>query len=249
MNSNNNLESSYVKSYYDNFLASYDKQYSFYRWDSSPVARLHYSQTKRTLKPYLDAISGSVLEVGGGDGIWTREYVNHIQHLTFLDISKEMISRAQQELRVHVSKINYVNDDFLNNTFTSQSFDTVVSIRNLEYFTDKKKFISEVVRLLNNGGKFILVTKSPVYNMRDNAKNKKLHTAQIGIKDLLCLMRSEGLTIVSVRPAIFGKLFRFLPTRIVSSLLHKFLLVIPWRVLPLGLLSYISESFMIYAKK
>ena len=249
MNSMKKLDGNYVKSYYDGFLSGYDKEYSYYRWQAGPVEKIHYSQTKRALVPFLKTLKGNVLEIGGGDAIWTMEYISGIQNLTFLDISQEMISRAQKRLEKFSQKISYVNDDFLINDLSNKKFDHVVSIRNLEYFVDKESVISKIYNQLNGNGTFVLVTKSPKYHLRDSAKQKTLHTSQIQISDLLQLMRSKGFTIKSVRPAIIGKLFRFFPMRLLSHLLHFVTLIIPWKILPIKLLGYISESFVIYAKK
>jgi len=249
MDYDKNLESSYVKSYYDSFLSKYDKEYSHYRWQAGPVERLHFSQTNRTLSPYLDRISGQVLEIGGGDGIWTRKYIEKVHHLTFLDISTEMVARAKKRLAKFENKISYVNEDFLKNNFANNTFDQIVSIRNLEYFIDKKSFISEVERLLKKDGKFILVTKSPQYGFYDKARKKTLHTGQIDIKNLIKIIKNQGLQVIDVKPAIFGKAFYFFPTRLIFNFLHKIILKLPKKILPMRILSYLSESFMIYAKK
>ena len=249
MNSDKNLNSDYVKSYYDGFLSGYEKEYSYYRWQAGAVEKLHYLQTKRSLAPYLNKVKGTVLEVGGGDAIWTMEYIQNIEKLTFLDISEEMISRAQKRLSNFPEKISFVNQDFLKSDFPESSFDNVVSIRNLEYFTDKNLFMSQVHKLLKKDGNFTLVTKSPKYNLKDSAKEKALHKGQIDIVDLIKLMEGNGLKVIKVYPAIFGKLFRFSFTRSISNILQGIILKMPWNRAFARLLSYFSESFVIYAKK
>ncbi len=243
------LSGEYVKKYYDGFLSKLPDDYAHYRWGAGPVERLHYFQTKRSLAPYLAKLAGTVLEVGGGDAIWTYEYIEHVERLTFLDISEEMIARAKKRLASSGEKITYVNTDFLQNTFPDGGYDGFVSIRNLEYFTDKEKFISEVSRLLKPQGHFVLVTKSPKYNWHDTAKNKTLHTAQITIQDLITMIQNHGFVIRDVQPAIFGKLFRFAITRFISNTIQMICSWIPWKLLPLWFLAHFSESFMIYAQK
>lgn len=249
MNSDKNLDSGYVKSYYDKFLSSYDKEYSYFRWQAGPVEKIHFKQTRRALLPYLKTLRGNVLEIGGGDAIWTREYVEKIDSLTFLDISKEMIARAQNSLKNFNKNITYINDDFLQADLKKDNFDHVVSIRNLEYFTDKNYFINKVNELLKKDGTFVLVTKSPKYNFKNHDQRKTLHTSQIDIKELINLLKNNGLNVLAVYPAIFGKLFRFSFVRFLSNLLQKIILLMPYKILPISLLSYLSESFVIYAKK
>ncbi len=249
MNSDKNLDSAYVKSYYDNFLSSYDKEYYYFRWQAGPVEKIHFKQTRRALLPYLTSLKGNVLEIGGGDAVWTREYIEKINNLTFLDISKEMITRAQNNLKSFDKNITYINEDFLKADLKKDNFNHIVSIRNLEYFTDKKYFIFKVKELLKKDGTFVLVTKSPKYNIKDSDKRKTLHTSQIDIKQLVNLLRNNGLYVLAVYPAIFGKLFRFSLTRFLANLIHKIILLLPYKILPISLLSYFSESFVIYAKK
>ena len=249
MNSGKNLDSGYVKSYYDGFLSKYEKEYAFYRWQAGEVEKIHFYQTRRALVPFLNKLKGSILEIGGGDAIWTMEYISHVNELNFLDISEEMVSRAKKRLNDFSLKINFINNDFVQNDFSGNTFDGIVSIRNLEYFTDKNFFIEKVNKLLKEDGQFVLVTKSPKYHMSDKAKQKTLHTAQIDILELIKMINSSGLRVLEVRPAICGKLFRFSFMRFISNLLHKITLILPWKILPLNLLSRLSESFVIYAKK
>lgn len=248
MNTDKNLTSNYVQSYYDTFLSSYDKEYSYYRWQAGPVEKLHFRQTRATLVPYLTTLRGAVLEIGGGDAIWTRHYIEQVESLTFLDISSQMIARAQKRLASFADKISYLNQDFLTAEFREASFDHVVSIRNLEYFTDKQAFLLKVKKSLKTGGTFVLVTKSPTYHKADTGKRKTLHTSQIDIVELLSVMRSQGFMIEAVYPAIFGKLFRVAPVRFVMNVAHRIIRLLPWRILPLRLLARFSESFLIYAK-
>lgn len=249
MNSDKTLTNEYVRSYYDTFLSKYDGEYAYYRWQAGPVERVHFTQTRRTLMPYLKATSGKVLEIGGGDGVWTQEYVDHIDSLTFLDISKEMIARAQKRFAGISGKISYMCDDFLQAPIPTNHFNTVVSIRNIEYFTDKQLFFARVHTALTHGGRFILVTKSPQYNHIDTSKQKALHHGQTDIMELARMMEHAGLRVVAVYPAIFGKLFRFSIVRGITTFLHRCILLLPWKLLPVKLLSYVSESFLIYAEK
>ncbi len=249
MDLDKNLNGAYVKSYYDGFLSGYNNDYAYYRWQAGPVERIHFYQTRKALLLFLNKVKGSVLEVGGGDAIWTMEYVERADRLLFLDISTEMISRAQKRLASFSGKIEFINEDFLIHDFGKNTFENIVSIRNLEYFVDKKKFMDKVSSLLVQGGNLVLVTKSPVYNLKDKAKEKTLHTAQIGITELKEIIEQAGLSVIDIRPAIFGKLFRYPIMRFFSNCAHAFFLKMPRIFLPLGLLSYFSESFVVYARK
>jgi ubiquinone/menaquinone biosynthesis C-methylase UbiE len=166
----------------------------------------------------------------------------------FLDISQEMIKRAQQRLAESSTKIKYMNVDFLQNNLESNSFDNIISIRNLEYFSDKKAFLNETYRLLKKNGNLLLITKNPTYS--SNVSNRKLlHTSQINIDDLLQMLISCGYKIKCIHPAIFGKLFRFSLFRGLFSLIHRIINLLPIGMTRSKTLSYLSESFLVYAEK
>lgn len=244
-----NLDAQYVKEYYDTFLSKDGGEYAYDRWHKTPVHESHFEQTKRTLKRAFSGLSGNVLEVGGGDAMWTMFYVDKIEHLTYLDVSEEMLSRAKDRLKEKTAKVDFIQGDFLENKLPSGSFDNFISIRNFEYFKDKNFAVSEMNRLLKQGGELIVVTKSSKYNFHTNLKNKTLHSDQVDIKHFLHMLESNGFEIEDVKPAIFGKLLKFGFFRFLSSALQSFVLVLPWRVLPVGFLGYLSESFYVKAKK
>lgn len=244
-----NLDAKYVKEYYDSFLSRDGGEYAYHRWHKTPVHEAHFDQTQRTLKRAFSGVSGSVLEVGGGDAMWTMLYVDKIKHLTYLDVSDEMLTRAKARLKEKAEKVDFIQGDFLENKLPSESFDNFISIRNFEYFKDKDFAVKEMYRLLKQGGGLIVVTKSSEYNFHTNLKNKTLHSDQINIERFLHLLEENGFEIEDVKPAIFGKFLRFGFFRFVSSMFQSLMLVLPWSVLPIKFLGYLSESFYVKAKK
>lgn len=244
------LSGEYVGQYYDSFLSKLGTYHSDHRWFEGPVNLAHYEQTKKTLERGFSKIDlGKVFEVGGGDGIWTMLYVEKCSKIFYLDVSLEMLGQAKKRLAQFENKIEYSQGDFLENNFPDTVCNTFVSIRNFEYFVDKKKFLSEVNRLLIKGGSFLLVTKSLHYNVHTQLKSKVLHSKQISISEVISLLKEEGFDIIDVKPAIFGKLLRLKFMRSLSKQIHSVLLSLPWKILPIRLLGFLSESFYIYAKK
>ncbi len=248
--SKNNLSGEYVGQYYDNFLSTLGTFHSDHRWFEGPVNLIHFNQTKKTLLTFFNTVScEKVFEVGGGDGIWTLLYINVCENLYYLDISFQMLEQAKKRLAESISKISFNQGDFLNNTLEDNIFDTCISIRNFEYFVDKRKFLSEMHRILKEKGNLLLVTKSRDYNAHTNLKEKTLHSKQVSVREVITLLKESGFEILNVKPAIFGKLFRFRFARFISNILHQVLLLIPWKLLPLFLLGFVSESFQIHAQK
>lgn len=243
------LTSDYVKEYYDNFLSKDKTPYHIHRWHMSAVHEEHFIQTKRTLERAYRNLSGSVLEIGGGDGMWTKIYIEKCSNLTYLDISNEMLSQARENLKGYSNKIDFRQGDFLQNGIQDQSFDNLISIRNFEYFKDKDFAIKEMCRLLKKGGSLFVVTKSKDYNLRTNLHNKTLHSDQVSIKSFIKKLELNGFEIIDAKPAIFGKLLRMGLFRFIFRSLHSIFLVTNWKILPVGLLSIFSESYYVEARK
>ncbi len=244
-----NLDAKYVKEYYDSFLSKDGGEYAYHRWHQTPVHEAHFIQTKRTLKRAFSGVAGDVLEVGGGDAMWTMSYIDKVKHVTYLDVSDEMLSRAKVRLEKNTEKIEFIQGDFLENKLPSGSFDNFISIRNFEYFKDKDFAVKEMNRLLKHEGSLIVVTKSREYNFHTNLKRRTLHSDQIKINHFLSMLKENGFEIEDVKPAILGKLLRFGIFRFISSAIQSFVLILPWRILPIGFLGYLSESFYVKAKK
>ncbi len=244
-----NLDAKYVKNYYDTFLSQDGGEYAYHRWHKTPVHEAHFIQTKRTLKRAFSAVLGKILEIGGGDAMWTMLYIDKIEHLTYLDVSEEMLARAKARLKEKAEKVEFIQGDFLENNLPGESFDNFISIRNFEYFKDKDFAVKEMNRLLRKDGTLLVVTKSKEYNLHTNLKKRTLHSDQVRIEDFLEMLRENGFEIQDVKPAIFGKLLRFGIFRFISSALQSVILVLPWRILPIKFLGYLSESFYVKARK
>ncbi len=245
---NNKLDSRYIEKTYDEFLATYQDTYSFYRWFRTPVSRFHYEQSRRALLLVLKKHYEKGLEVGGGDGVWTEFILQHVQSLDFLDISKEMIKRAQERFKNN-NRLTFIQDDFLKNTLGGEQYDLLVSFRNFEYFEDKEKGMSEFSRVLRHNGELIIVTKSPEYDWKGYFNNKAFHSGQISINHLCSLLDKNGFKVIKVLPAIIGKKIGWSLLRPVYHFMQYLLLKLPRSLVPTFLLKYVSESFLVYAVK
>lgn len=242
------LTAEYVKGTYNTFLSSYENEYSFYRWERTPLSRYQFEQSKRTLLKFLNGKHfEKALEIGGGDGAWTPFLAERTTALDFLDISTEMLKRAQERLTAF-RNITYIESDFLQNTLEDGAYECLLSFRNFEYFPDKEKAAAEMHRVLRRGGELLLVTKNPLYDWRGDIQAKLLHKGQLKACDLVKLFEKHEFTVEAVYPAVFGKLLRFGFLRAVFDCMHRCMLRIHWKIWPyFGM--HISESVLLYARK
>lgn len=241
------LDGNFVKEKYNSFLRDYKKDYEYYRWQRTPLSRYQYKQSKRTLKRALKGVKVSrALEIGGGDGTWTKVFLPHVKNLDFFDISSEMIKRAKERLN---GNIRFIQGDFMHSNLESESYELIVAFRVFEYFEDQDKAMEEFKRLLKPGGKCILVTKSPAYDWSEYYTDKTFHSGQRDIRKVRQMFVDVGLSPTMILPAIIGKGLKYGFLRFIFDLKHRFIMSTVKSLSWLGLFSRWSESFLISATK
>lgn len=215
------LSDVYVRDYYNSHLEKLETSYTEHRWKTSPVRRFDYAQTLHSLRRALSFVSGkkrAVLEVGPGDGVWTREILPYAESLTLLDQSSEMIARAQKALEDQ-KNISYITGDFLTDAPTD-TFDLVVAMRCFEYFDDKRKAARLFSDLLNKDGVLILVTKNVEYLSQKGKTAKVLHTGQLSRREVVRLFTDAGLRVRAVYPATYRWKANYVIMRVFFGVLH-----------------------------
>lgn len=243
--------SSYVRDTYDAMLPRLPKGYSEFRWNDTDISRFHYRQSKRALLKGLASVPqklGRVLEIGGGGGAWTPLFAGRADSLDFLDISENMLKEARVAL-ARFPHITYLHEDFISWSPDRAAYDLIVSIRNIEYMRDKRAVVERLASALRPGGALIVSTKSPHFDWKGYFKSKELHGGQIATGSLLSLLKENGFEIVCVYPAIIGKGIRYAPVRWLCDVLQMVSLQFPVFLMPVSLLKYISESFLVVARR
>lgn len=106
-------------------------------------------------KESLKLISGTVLEIGSGEGYGIREIAPKADKYIAIDkfntsISKELQSKDNIEfLQMNVPPLKGIEDD---------SVDFILTFQVIEHIQDDEEFIKEIFRVLKKGGKMILTT-------------------------------------------------------------------------------------------
>ena len=107
----------------------------------------------------------SVLEVGCGQGMFTRFLSNVCKNVTAIDISPAIVSKAKEKLsdrpNVTVNEMDALNMEGL----TESSYDVIVLYRTLHFLHDIPTFYKEATRLLRPDGSKIVVISSPVFDL------------------------------------------------------------------------------------
>ena len=246
---NAGLSEGYVKDHYNQGLRNMEEEYNDRRWFSSVEAKFDHQQTKYALMHALDSIKvETALEVGPGDGVWTRFFANRIKNLTLLDQSEEMIGRAKTALQNH-SHIDYRVDNFATADIPTGFYNLIVSVRCFEYIIDKAAAVRKFANALAPGGRFVLITKNPDYRTLKNWRRPLLHTEQISKNDLVKLFKAEGLIVEAVYPAVFRWKSSYLVFRLLFSFLQRVAVLSGGRLYVPWLTNWATESYTYVVRK
>jgi 2-polyprenyl-3-methyl-5-hydroxy-6-metoxy-1,4-benzoquinol methylase len=98
-----------------------------------------------------------VLDIGSGDGSVSLPLLAASTKVTMLDLSSTMLSLAQSKVPTELQEnVEFINDDFTNVDFGSQSFDVILCIGLLVHVVSPADLIAKMVSLLKPNGKIIL---------------------------------------------------------------------------------------------
>ena len=107
------------------------------------------------------APNSRLLDVGCGNGQYAIEIVQKRPdlHVTALDSSLEQVKQAQKKARQLglEEQVRFLEGTVLELPFNKEDFDHVYSIGSIKYWTDRKKALSECLRVLKPGGNIFVL--------------------------------------------------------------------------------------------
>lgn len=239
------MEQNEIKNFYNKIIKNkYGNDYEYSRWFSDSVKEAGFRMTFDSIFSRLDFNFKSYLEVGPGQGTWTKLFLGKFSEANYdlVDISSEMLRICQENLKNF--QINYIEADFTK-FHTKKKYDFIFSSRALEYFPDKFAFVKKMRDLLEDGGRAIIITKTPKYirNFLLKRKISDIHKGQISPKKLKKILKKFNFSKIEIYPAIIY--FPFLKSPQLNIFLYKI-----FSNFKLNLLSYFfSESYLIKIKK
>ncbi len=132
-----------AKNYDDNVMQTYREAY-----------RLTIQEILEEATP-----SSSVLEIGCGTGIIALGVAPYVADVTGVDLSSEMIARANQKSHAaNISNLNFRLADAYDLPFDDHTFDLVLLTNMLHIVADPEKVLQEAIRCVKPGGFLISVT-------------------------------------------------------------------------------------------
>jgi len=175
-----------------------------------PFERIDYLDEKDELEKYLHirryqlankyCKSGLILDLGCGLG-WGTNFLSSKGNVIGVDIDKDSIKKANEKYK-HNKNVKFVVADAINLPFKHGSFDTVVSIEDIEHVKNQRKYLEEVYRVLKDNGILILTTPNDgnlINRIADKIGYKRTknpyHTREFQHKELLSFLKSNNFQI------------------------------------------------------
>lgn len=120
----------------------------------------HY--IRKTIAKSLNAVplngNEKILDIGCGTGPLEVALLHRHPGVNILgiDLSREMLERAQQKLKNH-PKVRLIEGDFVTTELGEQNFDVAFCLSNLHYFPKPQAIFEKTERLLKNGGTLVVI--------------------------------------------------------------------------------------------
>jgi ubiquinone/menaquinone biosynthesis C-methylase UbiE len=165
------------------FSQLYNKIAPFYNLSQKIFYKYKFNGERNFRKDFLDKIAikdnDIVLEtsVGTADNFY---YLNKNAKYYGVDISMKMLKMA-----IKHSKKWKINSEFIcceaeNLPFNDNVFDVVYSCGGFNFYNDKEKAISEMIRVAKSGSKIFIIdeTEKTVKNIYKNVPGKELYSAE-----------------------------------------------------------------------
>lgn len=150
-----------------------------------------------------------VLDLGCGFG-WGANFLSSKCYVIGVDIGKRTIGEAKNRYRDN-KKAAFKVADALNLPFKDKTFDTIVSIENIEHVDGYKKCLQEIKRVLKKNGYLVMSTPNreyfgnkirPIIGL-DRVKNP-YHVHEFSEKELLKILNRKDFEIIKVKRLLFN---------------------------------------------
>jgi ubiquinone/menaquinone biosynthesis C-methylase UbiE/uncharacterized protein YbaR (Trm112 family) len=159
-----NLNLKYQKMY-DRLAPGYDIAERLYYWISrKPDYRLDYIQDLEILG------AGRVLEVSIGTGANLKYFPTTVQYFG-LDLSWGMLRRAIVNGKKWGGKLSLFQGEAEDLPFRNATFDCVFHVGGINFFNDKARAISEMIRVAKPGTKIVIVDETEKVVTGDYRRN------------------------------------------------------------------------------
>ncbi len=200
------------------------------------------------------------LDIGVGNGRFSKILANHFNKVISMDISTEMIKQTKKYMnKKEIEKVKFIHGNFESYKFPKDDlYDLITSFRVFKYFNNVNMAISKHSRLLSSKGISIIQYpnsrsyQSIIYLFRNlpilgKKNNNYLNSlALVSLKDTLIVYEQNGMNIKSI---LYGSIIPyFIVARVNNNFFIKLISVID-RIVQKSFLKYFCRDFVILAEK
>lgn len=140
--------------------------YDFFDYPAYWKGRTYENESEKlALHAFLKIIGKkeSVVEVGAGYGRLFPFYNSFFQKITLIEPSEKLLKLAKESFGMREKKMEFLNASLPQLPVKDNSFDVVLMVRVIHHFSDSKKVIKELSRILKPGGFLILEIANKVH--------------------------------------------------------------------------------------
>jgi len=126
-------------------------------WFQTPIGSLVKRYESALLLEFLQPRPGeTILDVGCGTGVFTRDILSLGPRIVGLEISRPMLMRARQ--KIQENSFHPIVGNMLSLPFADEVFDKSVSMTALEFVEDAQSAVRELFRVTQKGGAVVVTT-------------------------------------------------------------------------------------------
>jgi ubiquinone/menaquinone biosynthesis C-methylase UbiE len=143
------------KEYYDSNAARFDRGSFIARENRNHIKKIKTISDMLGLGE-LNKKGGRILEVGTGTGIHAKYIMENFRNIEYvgIDISASMLLESRKRLNGHGTLISGMGESL---PFASNVFDSAYISGSLHHFSDQKKGLEELARVVKPGGCMVMM--------------------------------------------------------------------------------------------
>lgn len=140
-------------------------------WFQTPIGSLVKRYESALLLELLQPLPGeTILDVGCGTGVFTRDIFVLGPRIVGLEISRPMLMRARQKMQAY--SFHPIVGNMLSLPLADEVFDKTVSMTALEFVKDARGAVRELFRVTKKGGTVVVTTLNSLSPWASRRKQK-----------------------------------------------------------------------------
>lgn len=163
----------------------------------------------------------SILDVGTSDGMVLRSIVARLNSGLAVGIDNDIRGFTCQEHSAD-KNLKFILADAREIPFKSATFDLLLATAVIEHINDTCSLITELRRVLKDGGIICLTLPNPFFDVINTFFNDTGHVRRFGIKRIKMILESNGFEVISAQHAMLFPFYGLPLERKIEKLIKFF---------------------------